>query len=951
MVLKKIGALCFFLLFLKGFLFGNHPDLDNNFSFPDSISNQSEQIQIDFLLDTADKLINIDYTSSKEYIALARKYSDSLNDKQLEGKALYLQGKLNYAHGDFYEAEDIFQHLLDNYQDLLDKKTLAEIKHALGLTYMRFNNYNKAISLIQEALFSYEEFGDKLNIATATKDLGIIYYYLDNENSALEQYQKALLIYREINNDQGIAQCLNNIGMIFRLKGNYTLAIEYLEKSLKIKYFLNNKPGIANTLGNIGHVYASSGDFDKAIVYYNQMLTKWLEMDNVNGISEAYNYLGEVYLKMGNNQQAIAALNKGKKIALENKLKQRLIDNYELLSEAWEKEKNYDKALTYFKKYNASKDSLYESLTNQRISEYITRYEKLRTQNDLIDQERKILEQRFQIIIILTILVALIIFLFFLYRQNRTIRRKSKKIQKINRELDFRVQQKTSELRLAHFSIDLAFDAIIWMEKNGKITYVNQSACKMLSYKKNELEQMYIFDIVAEFNADVWNNYWNQLKHKQSMIIQLFYQTKMGHEIPVEVTFNFREFEGEEYNFTFSRNITDRKIAEEKLKTAKERAERSDKLKSAFLANMSHEIRTPMNAINGFLSLLSDSDITEEQRKEITDLARSSSNDLLNIINDIIDISKIEADELTVEKSLYYVNGILQEIYDYYKKDLNYLHKNKVELKLQADDADTPGKIAIYTDKSRFKQIMNNLISNAIKFTDEGEIVFGYQRITSGGRKLLKFFIKDTGIGIPENSREYIFNRFSKLDDNRKKTYKGTGLGLAISKKLVQLLGGKIGVQSEINKGSEFYFTLPYKILDSGETKLLHSPEKKLEVDWKNKAILVVEDTPSNFLLIDNYLKSTNIQVFWAKSGKEAIEIFKETAHFDLVLMDIQLPGINGYEVTKLIKAYNKNVPVIAQTAYALSGEKEYSLKEGCDDYIAKPFKKETLIETLNRHL
>jgi len=473
----------------------------------------------------------------------------------------------------------------------------------------------------------------------------------------------------------------------------------------------------------------------------------------------------------------------------------------------------------------------------------------------------------------------------------------------------------------------------------------------MLSYRKEELEEMYIFDIVAEFTDDVWNEYWNQLKQKKSLIIQLNYQTQKGNEIPVEVAFNFREFEGQEYNFTFSRDIVDRKIAEEKLKKAKERAERSDQLKSAFLANMSHEIRTPMNAINGFLSLLSDADITEDQRKEITDLARSSSNDLINIINDIIDLSKIEVDELTVEKSLYYVNGILQEIYDFYKKDLNYLQKNKVELKLQTDDAETPGKIAIYTDKSRFKQVMNNLISNAIKFTDEGEIICGYIQIASGGRKLLKIFVKDTGIGIPEESQEYIFNRFSKLDDKRKKTYKGTGLGLAISKKLIQMLGGNIGVQSEINKGSEFYFTLPYKVLDSKETNLLHVPKTKVEVDWRNKVILVVEDTPSNYLLIENYLKSTKIQVFWAKSGKEAIDIFKETKHFDLVLMDIQLPGINGYEVTKLIKAYNQTVPVIAQTAYALSGEKEHSLKEGCDDYIAKPFKKETLIEVLSKHI
>jgi len=948
---KRIIFSCFFILILTMPLFGNQENIENNFHFPDSISSQPEQIQIDYLLDSAEKLVNIDYTRSNKLISLARNYADSLDDELHLSKALFLQGKLNYAHGDFSEAEEIFQHLLDNNQNILDNKTIAEIKHALGLTYMRFNNYNKAINLIQEALFVYEKLGDKLNIATAIKDLGTIYYYLGNENSALEEYQKALLLYRDLENDQGIARCLNNIGMVFRLKGNYALAIEYLEKSLELKYLLHNEPGIANTLGNIGHVYASAGDYDKALDYYNKMLEKWLEMDNVNGISEAYNYLGEVYLRMDKPNNAIDILLKGNQIASRNKLKQRLIDNYKLLSMAYEQGGNYEKALTYFKKYNVSKDSLYESLSNQRISEYITRYEKLRAENELIDQERKILSQRLQIIITLIILVALIVFLFFLYKQNKIIRSKSRRIQKINKELDVRVQQKTSELRLAHFSIDLAFDAIIWMKKNGKIIYVNQSACDMLSYKKEELEEMYIFDIVAEFSDDVWNDYWNQLKQKQSLIIQLNYQTKRGNEIPVEAAFNFREFEGQEYNFTFSRNIVSRKIAEEKLKKAKERAERSDQLKSAFLANISHEIRTPMNAVHGFLSLLSDDDVTTNQKKEIIELARSSSKDLINIVNDIIDISMIEADELTIEKALYYVNDIMQEIYDYYLKDLNYLYKNKVQLKLEKDESNVKDKIALYTDKLRFKQVMNNLISNAIKFTDEGEIVFGYQRITTGGRKLLRFFVKDTGIGIPEERKEYIFNRFSKLDDKRKKTYKGTGLGLAISKKLVQMLGGKIGVHSEINKGSEFYFTLPYKVLDSKETNLLDVPKTKAEVDWRNKVILVVEDTPSNYLLIENYLKSTKIQVFWAKTGKEAIDIFKETEHFDLVLMDIQLPGINGYEVTKLIKAYNRNVPVIAQTAYALSDEKEYSLKEGCDDYIAKPFKKETLIEVLSKHI
>ncbi len=770
-ILKKAVIFLIFLLSVQGFLFGNQHNTQNRFNFPDSILQQSSEKQIDFLLDSAKKLITIDYDRSNQLIDLARQTADSLNDEVYISKVLFQQGKLNYANGDFYDAEANFQNLLDHYTSVLDDKAIAEIKHALGLTYMRFNNYNKAINLIQEALFCYEECGNKLDIATAIKDMGVIYYNLGNENAALEQYQKALIIYREISDEDGISRCLNNIGMIFRVKGNFALALDYLNRSLEIKYKLNSKTGIANTIGNIGHVHASAGEFEQAIDYYTQMLEEWLELDNPNGITEAYNYLGDVYIKMGNNNHAIEVLLDGNEIAHKNKLKQRLIDNCFLLSQAYEKLGNPSKALHYFKEYSISKDSLYENLTNQRISEYIARYEKLKAENELIDQEQKILKQRFQIILILIVLITLIIFVFLLYRQNKTIRRKSKKIQKINRELDLRVQQKTSELRIARFSIDLAFDAIIWINRKGDIIYTNQSACKMLIYKKEKLQNSTIFDIVPEFTSDVWSEYWDQLKKKHAFVIQLYYQTKMGNEIPVEVAFNFREFEGVEYNFTFSRNITERKISEEKLKKAKERAEKSDHLKSAFLANMSHEIRTPMNAINGFLSLLGDPAITEKQQQEITELARSSSNDLLNIINDIIDISKIEADELTVDKSLHYVDTILQEVYDFYIKDLNYLHKEKVDIKLDIEKKSGGDKVAVYTDKSRFKQVMHNLITNAIKFTDQGEIVFGYRRASSGSRKLLKFFVQDTGIGIPEDSQEYIFNRFSKLDDERKKSY------------------------------------------------------------------------------------------------------------------------------------------------------------------------------------
>jgi len=399
----------------------------------------------------------------------------------------------------------------------------------------------------------------------------------------------------------------------------------------------------------------------------------------------------------------------------------------------------------------------------------------------------------------------------------------------------------------------------------------------------------------------------------------------------------------------FSRNITERKISEEKLKNAKEKAERSDKLKSAFLVNMSHEIRTPMNAIIGFINLLRDYDISPDQKEEIIELTQTSGNDLLNIINDIIDISKIEADELKINKSLNYVNKLLIGIHKTYIKDSNYILKEDVELKLELELKSD--RIAILTDQSRFKQIMSNFINNAIKFTENGEIIIGYTQIKKGNRKLLKFYVKDSGIGIHENKQKIIFERFNHISDDRNKIYKGTGLGLAISKKLVDLLGGQIAVESHEGVGSEFYFTLPFQVLDSPDIPEETENIKIAEPDWSGKSILIVEDTSSNYHLLESYLKPTKINVFWAKSGKEAIDLFIHVNKVDLILMDIQLPGINGYEATKLIKAHNRNVPVIAQTAYAISGEKEYSLNEGCDDYMPKPVKKEHLINMLKKYL
>ncbi|MFC2103829.1 tetratricopeptide repeat protein [Bacteroidota bacterium] len=922
---------------------------NNSDTNTDSILTNIGAQSVDYLLNIARERKIHDFDSAESILLAANRLAENLKETNNQVNALILLGHLYFDNAYFENAEDIFNQILRDFESELTEEQYANVKHTLGLNHIRFNNYDKAINFIQEALLYYEQHDKKDEIARALKDIGGVYYYLGNKNMALDNFQKSLLLYREMNDSDGIARSYNNIGMIFRDKGNSKLALDYLNRSLEIKRSQNNEYGIANTLGNIGDAYVRANQYDKAIEYFNEALEMWIRLSYLHGVTEVYNYLGDVYIKKGEFERAIENLLKGQEISLKNNFKQRLIVNYQLLSEAYFQTNQYKSAFINFKQYNSLQDSVYEALTNQRIEEYLTKYENVKAEKELIDQDKKIMIQRFQIIITLVILVCAIIFLVMLIWQNRLIKTKSKKILKINRELDLRVHKKTSELRIAQFSIDMAADTIFWMNKDGEFKYINNSASTMLGFSKEEFIKMSIFDIVPEFSKDIWLEYWNQIKIKGSYVIQLYYKTKHGNEIPVEAAFNFREFEGEEYNFVFSRDISERKISEEKLKNAKEVAEKSNILKSTFLANMSHEIRTPMNAIIGFISLLGDSDITQAQKDEIMDLAQSSSNDLINIISDIIDISKIEADELTVNKSLNYVNAILAGIYKIYLRDTNYTLKESLKLKLELEP--NGDRIAVFTDKARFKQIMNNFINNALKFTDSGEILIGYKQVTRGGRKLLKFYVKDTGIGIPQGKLSEIFDRYNQLVDDRIKSYKGTGLGLTISKKLIELMGGQIGVESEEGKGSEFNFTLPYQVLDTPD--ITEEPKNKVskKVDWSTKSILVVEDTPSNYYLIENYLKPTKVKLYWAKSGKEAIDLFKANNKFDIVLMDIQLPGINGYEATKLIKAYNKNVPVIAQTAYALSEEREFSLSEGCDDYISKPIRKEFLFDLLNKHM
>jgi PAS domain S-box-containing protein len=384
------------------------------------------------------------------------------------------------------------------------------------------------------------------------------------------------------------------------------------------------------------------------------------------------------------------------------------------------------------------------------------------------------------------------------------------------------------------------------------------------------------------------------------------------------------------------------------LSISKEKAEESDRLKTAFLSNMSHEIRTPMNAIVGFSYLMKDPELGTETRNQYIDIITSKGNLLMHIINDIIDISKVEAGEMEIKMTACNVNHLMDELFTTFSKLQESAQKTGIDLRIVKPEKDED--VYICTDTYRIKQVLSNLIDNAIKFTHKGFVEAGYGIINEGYEKRLRFYVKDTGIGISSQNSDLIFTRFRQIDESHTREYGGTGLGLSISKKLVELLGGNLEMESSFGQGSSFYFSIPFLPADNLETLQSEHSEEIIEYNWLNKTLLVVEDNISGYILLQNYLKSTQVKLIQSVNGQDAVDICKSNPEIDLVLMDIQLPILNGFDATILIKKQRKNLPVIAVTAHALSEEIRVAKRAGFDDYLTKPIVQEKLLKTISKY-
>ncbi|NOU59789.1 response regulator [Marinifilum caeruleilacunae] len=377
------------------------------------------------------------------------------------------------------------------------------------------------------------------------------------------------------------------------------------------------------------------------------------------------------------------------------------------------------------------------------------------------------------------------------------------------------------------------------------------------------------------------------------------------------------------------------------LKEAKEKAEESEQLKSAFLANMSHEIRTPLNSILGFSEFLHKDDLPREKKKLYLDMIDNGGQRLLTIISDIVDISKIEAKQFSLSYEIAMLNEIIDKLHQQFSIATG---KKGIELKtLKAlDDYSS----FISTDITRLSQVFSNLLENSIKFTNEGEIEFGYQV----HENRLVMHVRDTGIGIPKDFHHLIFERFRQTDLQEATLPTGTGLGLSIAQGIVELFGGKIWLESEEGTGACFYFELPYLPTSTKQVN------KKIKADeffyhTSGKTILVVEDEPSNYIYVRDLLSEYNYNILHAENGKDAVDIINNDIKVDLILMDIKMPVMNGLQATREIRKTNKTIPVIAQTAHAMSDDKRQAFNAGCNDFLAKPITFQSFSEIVQKHL
>jgi signal transduction histidine kinase/CheY-like chemotaxis protein len=395
-------------------------------------------------------------------------------------------------------------------------------------------------------------------------------------------------------------------------------------------------------------------------------------------------------------------------------------------------------------------------------------------------------------------------------------------------------------------------------------------------------------------------------------------------------------------SLTISRDITKLKQVHEDFKKATVEAETSNRLKTSFLANISHEIRTPLNSVVGFSNLLLADDISRKVKEEYIEHINYNSEKLLQIIGDIIDLSRLESSQIEITYEETSLNSIISELIEEARQ---VIIRNEKSIILNVRNQFEDNGDLIFTDRIWLKRVLNHLLDNAVKFTLDGSIEFSYFKENEN----LVFKIKDTGIGINKENLDHIFKEFRQEIDGHHRPFEGLGIGLTLAKEVVERMGGKIYVQSEKGIGSEFSFSIPYRPAGSIRSRLksVGSDIFSGPINWSSRKCLLVDDNKDVLLYLTRILNDTGITILTARSGYEAIETIRSHSDIDVVLLDMQMPEMNGIEATKEIRMISRNLPIIAQTAFIFEDDKDIIIEAGCDACLFKPIRREHLLTVM----
>lgn len=516
----------------------------------------------------------------------------------------------------------------------------------------------------------------------------------------------------------------------------------------------------------------------------------------------------------------------------------------------------------------------------------------------------------------------------------------------ISRRKEEKSRESSESEKFYRMLVQSADDGISFYDRDLNLKFANAAFYSLIGYDQKEYNSTDPESLIHPDDRDYMAKRTEALKNQGFYQGELRLKHKNGNYVILSTrSVSVKNDDGDIIgSLTVSRDITSLKHAQSELEKANAEAETSNRLKSSFLANISHEIRTPLNAVVGFSNLLLSNDITNEAKEEYIEHINHNSERLLQIIGDIIDLSRLESSQIEITYEEASVNEIVNEIADETRRLIKRNEKSIIlnVRSLLGDEVDL-----IFTDRVWLKRVLNHLMDNAVKFTLEGSIELSYER---RGDELL-FKVRDTGIGISEENLEYIFEGFRQEIGGHQRPFEGLGIGLTLAKEVVERMGGKIYVQSQKGIGSEFSFSIPYR--PAGGTSRIKSntfnpDQASVPVNWSNKKCLLVDDNKDILTYLNRVLLDTGITILTARSGFEALDIIKKNSDIDLVLLDMQMPEMNGIEVTREIRKIHKDLPIIAQTAFIFEDDKDIILEAGCDACLIKPIRKDHLLTVMS---